>query len=197
LRALRSWRTTALAVLAVPVAVLAVLTPARAEPAPTPAKDTSAAQAAPAWRTPAHDEAIGKTTALSTTTNGQWTPVTNATITLTRPGAYEVVQQVRGQIVIPRDAVTHAGIVSRLFNVTTGQPVPESSLLVTTGGTRTFPGDPAFYGTTATGHSFIQVSRPTTIRLEAELIWNIGTPTEGLVITDANGVTKLTYKELA
>ncbi|WP_067460973.1 hypothetical protein [Actinomadura macra] len=179
-----------LALLPVIAALLATLT-GPAEPA--------AGKQAPSGRAAAplgHGTATADTTALSTSTSRQWTPVTNATVTLTKPGVYEVTQQVRGQFMTARNQFTHARIISRLFNTTTGTPVPESNLLVVTSTNRP-PGRSRDYGTTATGRVFIEIDEPTTIRLEAMQAWDTGTVTKSWIITDPNGLTKLLYKELA
>ncbi|QXJ21114.1 hypothetical protein AGRA3207_001937 [Actinomadura graeca] len=173
----------------------AMIAPATADPAPggqAPADTTTA----PPGRTLDHGSAIGETTALSTTTGRRWTPVTNATITLAGQGVYEVTQQVRGQFVTAQDRLTRAWIVSRLFNVTTDTPVGESDLLVAiSAGRRPLADDPV-YGSTATGHIFIQVDRPITLRLEAMQAWDVETVRQSRIITDPDGFTKLLYKRL-
>ncbi|TMR06547.1 hypothetical protein ETD83_04230 [Actinomadura soli] len=160
-----------------------------------PATDSKQAAAEKTATAPDHGRAIGHTTALTTTTR-RWTPVTHTTVTLKKRGTYEVTQQVRGQFVTARNRSTHAWIISRVFNLTAGVPVKESNLLVATSANHP-PAINRDYGTTASGRAFIDIDRPTTIRLEAMQAWDAGTVTKSQIITDSNGLTQLLYKELA
>ncbi|TYK43476.1 hypothetical protein [Actinomadura decatromicini] len=159
-----------------------------------PANDSEPAAAERTATVPDHGRAIGHTTALTTTTR-RWTPVAHTTVTLKKPGTYEVTQQVRGQFVTARNRPTHAWIISRVFNLTAGVPVKESNLLVVSSANHP-PAINRDYGTTASGRAFIDIDGPTTIRLEAMQAWDAGTVSKSQIITDPNGLTQLLYKEL-
>lgn len=119
-------------------------------------------------------------------------PVTGSALALTSPGVWEVTMVVRG--VLSFSGIAGTFIVARLFNVTAGVAVANSETFVTqvrqnVAGAGQTTGD----NDTATMRSFVTVAAPTTLRMEAKTVFQLGTtPTQAQIISDANGRSKLT-----
>lgn len=110
---------------------------------------------------------------LQPTASGAWTPVTGAQITLPEPGRYLVAADARARISAFGPANVYISV--RLFNVTAGAVVPQSTTLIFQ--TVTDGGQSATGNQTSSLGVFVTVTAPTSIRLEAMRTNFIGTST--------------------
>jgi hypothetical protein len=155
---------------------------------------SATAELAPATQplTPDYGEVIGQSTDLAA---DQWIPVDNATVTLPEPGVYELVQQVCAALEHKPNEISHTLIASRLFNVTDGTQVSDSQLIVFATENRKALDYASSFGSTTTGHAFIEITQPTTVRLDAMLTRFQGSAS-GRVYNGEEGVTKIIYKKV-
>ncbi|MFD4973464.1 hypothetical protein [Streptomyces sp. NPDC058424] len=131
---------------------------------------------------------------LQPTPSGTWTD-SSLQVTLPRAGTYNLDLDVRGRLqgTPPVDAY----IVARLWNVTSNAALPQSERLVNQINDRN-PGD-AQEGrnTTVAISERITVNSPTTIRLQAKRVTDLGTTVYAAILSDTDGYTSFRYQSVS
>ncbi|MDX2813435.1 hypothetical protein PV410_12860 [Streptomyces sp. PA03-5A] len=114
-------------------------------------------------------------------------PVTASALLLPAAGVWDVTMVARG--VLSFTGIAGTFIVARIWNVTAGAIVPSTELFVTqvrqnTAGAGQTTGD----NDTSTIKTYLAVAVPTTLRMEAKTVLQLGTqPTQAGIVSDANG----------
>ncbi|WP_336317592.1 choice-of-anchor C family protein [Streptomyces lavendofoliae] len=142
--------------------------------------------------TPVFGEAVSPGVDVSPVPVDQWTAVPGAQVSLDEPGVYEVTAVIRGQFNSPAGVDTDAWMTGRLFNVTTGQELPNTETLIIYRRETQVPA----IGTTATTFAYVTVTSPTVIRVEVVKRLLRGRFLNAYVWSDREGRTKIGYKKI-
>lgn len=129
------------------------------------------------------------------TASGSWADTT-LSVTLPGAGTYQLDASVRA--VLLTGSPSEAYIKARLWNVTAGAVVPDSTVMVLL----LSPPDSAANGNTrgqATGPIQVEctVTQPTTIRLQGCRVLNSGTAATASILSNADGATTLRFRRIA
>ncbi|MFD5570475.1 hypothetical protein [Streptomyces cadmiisoli] len=114
-------------------------------------------------------------------------PVAGSALLLPSAGRWQVTMIARG--VFSFTGVAGTFMVARIFNVTAGAVVANSETFVTqvrqnVAGAGQTTGD----NDTSTMTKYVTVTGPTTLRMEAKTVFQLGTqPTQAQIVSDANG----------
>lgn len=133
-------------------------------------------------------QAVATTTNLNAIPSGTWVEVTNAQITLPQAGTYMISADVITSV--DTSSGGNTSISARLFNVTDGTMVP-NTLRILSQSINYASGNH-----TAPVTTYITVTGPTTIRLEAQKNIVSGTPTAHVFSNPVAGLTTLGFHKL-
>lgn len=127
------------------------------------------------------------TTDLLPLADNTYGPVTGSALAIPSSGVWAVTMVARGVLSFSGTAGTF--IVARIFNVTSGSAVPNTETFVTQvrqniAGASQTTGD----NDTSTMLTYLTVTGPTTLRMEAKTVLQLGTtPTQASIVSDSNG----------
>ncbi|MFC7791415.1 hypothetical protein [Streptomyces cinereoruber] len=130
---------------------------------------------------------MADTTDLLPLADNTYGPVGGSALVLPSAGRWQVTMVVRGVLSFSGNAGTF--IVARLFNATAGAAVAGSETFVTQvrqniAGAGQTTGD----NDTATMVKYVTTTGPTTLRIEAKTVFQLGTtPTQAAIVSDASG----------